>query len=251
VKRSLVAAAALCLLAACSSPAPTATPPPSKPAASEPFSAQPKPTGAPQPAQPKPGGTAAPQSGNPTPAAQTAGGKPVAKTWSQPPEMAIDPSKNYTATIKTNMGDVKVQLFPKESPTAVNNFVFLAKQGFYDGIKFHRVIKGFMVQTGDPTGTGAGGPGYRFADEPITSDYTSGTLAMANAGPNTNGSQFFIVHADLRSRLPKNYTIFGRLTGGIDVLDRIATTPVKASRGGEMSQPVEPPQIESITIEEQ
>jgi cyclophilin family peptidyl-prolyl cis-trans isomerase len=180
---------------------------------------------------------------------QRAGGSK--QQWKQPPEMKIDAAKQYTATIQTTAGTLTAQLLPGEAPQTVNNFVFLAREGFYNGVPFHRVIKGFMVQTGDPTGTGAGGPGYRFADEPITSDYTSGTLAMANAGPNTNGSQFFIVHADLRSRLPKNYTIFGRLTGGIDVLDRIATTPVKASRGGEMSQPVEPPQIESITIEEQ
>jgi peptidylprolyl isomerase len=108
-----------------------------------------------------------------------------------------------------------------------------------------------MVQTGDPTGTGTGGPGYRFADEPISSDYEPGTLAMANAGPNTNGSQFFIVHGDMRGRLPKNYTIFGRLTNGMETLDKIANTPVKTSRSGEASQPVEPPRIEGVTIEEQ
>jgi cyclophilin family peptidyl-prolyl cis-trans isomerase len=142
------------------------------------------------------------------------------------------------------------KLLPGEAPQTVNNFVFLARQGYYDGVPFHRVIKGFMVQTGDPTGTGTGGPGYKFADEPVTSDYLPGTLAMANAGPNTNGSQFFVIHADLRSRLPKNYTIFGRLTDGMDTLDKIANTPVKASGRGEVSTPVEPPRIESVTIEE-
>lgn len=171
--------------------------------------------------------------------------------WKQAPEMTIDPAKQYTATIRTTEGTMTAQLLPGEAPKTVNNFVFLAREGFYDGVPFHRVMKGFMVQTGDPTGTGTGGPGYRFADEPIPSDYEPGTLAMANAGPNTNGSQFFIVHADLRGgRLPKKYTIFGRLTSGMEVLDKIANTPVRASRSGEPSQPVEPPRIESVTIEE-
>ena len=142
------------------------------------------------------------------------------------------------------------QLLPGEAPKTVNNFVFLAREGFYNGVPFHRVIKSFMVQTGDPTGTGTGGPGYRFADEPIRSDYEPGTLAMANSGPNTNGSQFFIVHGDQRGRLPKKYTIFGRLTSGMDTLDKIAGTPVQRSRSGETSQPVEPPRIESVTIAE-
>ena|SRR5947209_4989244 len=170
--------------------------------------------------------------------------------WKEAPEMAIDPSRQYTATIETTEGTLTAQLLPGEAPKTVNNFVFLARQGFYSGVPFHRVIKSFMVQTGDPTGTGTGGPGYRFADEPIRSDYEPGTLAMANSGPNTNGSQFFIVHGDMRGRLPKNYTVFGRLTGGMDTLDKIASTPVRASRSGEPSQPVEPPRIESITIAE-
>jgi cyclophilin family peptidyl-prolyl cis-trans isomerase len=164
--------------------------------------------------------------------------------------MQIDPTKRYTATIRTTEGTMSVELLPGEAPKTVNNFVFLAREGFYDGVPFHRVIKGFMVQTGDPTGTGTGGPGYRFEDEPIRSDYEPGTLAMANAGPNTNGSQFFLVHGDMRGRLPKNYSIFGRLTNGMEVLDRIAGTPVRAGRSGEQSQPVEPPQIESVSIEE-
>jgi cyclophilin family peptidyl-prolyl cis-trans isomerase len=171
--------------------------------------------------------------------------------WNQPPEMGIDPAKQYTATIQTTEGTMTAQLLPGEAPKTVNNFVFLAREGFYNGVPFHRVMKGFMVQTGDPTGTGTGGPGYRFADEPIRSDYEPGTLAMANAGPNTNGSQFFIVHGDLRGgRLKKDYTIFGRVTRGMEVLDKIANTPVRASRSGEQSQPVEPPRIESVSIEE-
>ena len=170
--------------------------------------------------------------------------------WKQAPAMGIDPAKSYTAVIQTTEGAITAELLPGEAPRTVNNFVFLAREGFYNGVPFHRVIKGFMVQTGDPTGTGTGGPGYRFEDEPIRGDYEPGTLAMANAGPNTNGSQFFSVHGDQRGRLPKNYTIFGRLTGGMEVLDRIAATPVRASRSGEQSQPVEAPRIESVSIEE-
>src|SRR5207302_10069237 len=139
----------------------------------------------------------------------------------------------------------RAELRRGEAPKTVNNSVFLAGEGFYSGVPFHRVIESFMVQTGDPTGTGTGGPGYRFADEPIRSDYEPGTLAMANSGPNTNGSQFFIVHGDMRGRLPKSYTIFGRLTSGMETLDKIANTPVRASRSGEASQPVETPRIES------
>src|SRR5262249_53485945 len=107
-----------------------------------------------------------------------------------------------------------------------------------------------MIQTGDPTGTGTGGPGYRFEDEPVRRDYKRGTLAMANAGPNTNGSQFFICHADLSGRLPKNYTIFGQATDGLDVVDQLAAVPVARSSGGEMSKPTEPIRIERVTIEE-
>jgi cyclophilin family peptidyl-prolyl cis-trans isomerase len=118
--------------------------------------------------------------------------------------MTIDPSKHYTATIDTSMGTMKADLFPGDAPMTVNNFVFLAQQGFYNDVTFHRVINNFMVQTGDPTGTGTGGPGYRFNDEPVKRPYTRGTLAMANAGPNTNGSQFFIVQKDYP--LPPNYS---------------------------------------------
>ena len=122
--------------------------------------------------------------------------------------MTIDPSKHYTATIDTSMGTMKADLFPGDAPMTVNNFVFLAQQGFYNDVTFHRVINNLMVQNGDPTGTGTGGPGYRFNDEPVKRQYSRGTLAMANAGPNTNGSQFFIVQKDYP--LPPNYTIFGQ-----------------------------------------
>jgi cyclophilin family peptidyl-prolyl cis-trans isomerase len=131
-----------------------------------------------------------------------------------------------------------------DAPRTVNNFVFLAKDGFYDGVIFHRVIPGFMIQGGDPTGTGRGGPGYRFEDEPVSKRYERGTLAMANAGPNTNGSQFFIMHADYG--LPPNYTIFGRLTGGHDVVDKIAN----AGRDSN-DRPHEPTTIDGVEITEE
>src|SRR6185369_3961141 len=122
----------------------------------------------------------------------------MAKEYSKPPEMQIDPTKNYTAHFKTSKGDFDIKLYTKEAPITVNNFVFLAKDGFYDGISFHRVISDFMVQGGDPTGTGRGGPGYKWNDEPGALKMRHdgpGVLSMANAGPNTNGSQFFITHA--------------------------------------------------------
>jgi cyclophilin family peptidyl-prolyl cis-trans isomerase len=174
----------------------------------------------------------------------------MAKQWNAPPAMAIDPSKQYTATIETSEGTIEANLLAQEAPQTVNNFVFLAREGYYDGVIFHRVIDGFMIQTGDPTGTGRGGPGYRFNDEPVSRRYTRGILAMANAGPNTNGSQFFIVHgADVG--LPPSYTIFGEVTGGLDVVDAIAGAPVKAGAGGERSTPVNPARIEHVEISEQ
>jgi cyclophilin family peptidyl-prolyl cis-trans isomerase len=169
--------------------------------------------------------------------------------WRQPPAMEIDPGGRYTAVIETTKGTIRAQLFPGDAPKTVNNFVFLARNGYYDGVPFHRVIRGFMIQSGDPTGTGSGGPGYRFEDEPVGRDYLPGTLAMANAGPNTNGSQFFICHADLSSRLPKNYTIFGAVSDGLDVVDQLAGVPVRANRSGEASSPTEAIRIERVTID--
>lgn len=175
----------------------------------------------------------------------------MAKQWSSPPAFSLDGSKKYTATIKTTLGDMTADLFVGDAPQTANNFVFLAREGFYDGVIFHRIIRGFMVQTGDPDGTGRGGPGYRFKDELSgPQGYTAGTLAMANAGPNTQGSQFFICHGSGAERLPKNYTIFGRLTAGEDVLEKIATVPVRPGMSGENSSPVDPPKIESIEITE-
>ena len=167
----------------------------------------------------------------------------MAKQYSSAPAMAIDPQKTYTATIETTAGTMNAEFFVDDAPNTVNNFVFLARDGYYEDVIFHRVIKGFMIQGGDPTGTGRGGPGYRFNDEPVKRQYLRGTLAMANAGPNTNGSQFFIMHADYP--LPPNYTIFGKLTSGEDVLDSIATAPT-----GAQDRPTNPVVINSITITE-
>lgn len=163
--------------------------------------------------------------------------------YANPPEMVIDPAKTYTATIETTAGTMTAELFAAEAPRTVNNFVYLAREGFYGDVIFHRVISGFMIQGGDPTGTGTGGPGYRFADEPVTRQYLRGTLAMANAGPNTNGSQFFVMHADYP--LPPNYTIFGKLSAGEEVVDAIAGAPT-----GAQDRPVNPVAIKSVTITE-
>lgn len=187
------------------------------------------------------------------------------------PELVASPSAEkisgpITASIKTNKGTMKVVLFPEIAPATVANFVELAKgtkinpitnklvseKPFYNGVIFHRIIKGFMIQGGDPTGTGMGGPGYKFADEVVTEEYTKGTIAMANSGKNTNGSQFFIMNADYP--LPKNYTIFGRIdpkdAASLAVLDKISDTPVSMSDNGEASEPTEKITIETVTIEE-
>lgn len=168
------------------------------------------------------------------------------KMYSSQPAMTIDVTKEYTATIVTSVGTMEVMLNAKETPITVNNFVFLAKEKFYDGTIFHRTIPGFMIQGGDPQGTGMGGPGYKFADEPFSKQYERGTIAMANSGPNTNGSQFFIMHVDYP--LPPNYVIFGKVTEGLEVIDMIATAPTKP--GGEGSTPVTPVTVTSVTISE-
>ncbi len=143
----------------------------------------------------------------------------ASKQWNKPPEMVIDPEKKYTATFKTEKGDIIVLLFAEKAPKTVNNFVFLAKEGFYDDTIFHRVINDFMVQGGDPTGTGRGGPGYKFADEfdPTLRHNKPGILSMANAGPGTNGSQFFLTHVPT-PWLDNKHTVFGEITEGMDVL---------------------------------
>lgn len=164
------------------------------------------------------------------------------------PIMIIDAKKTYTAKMKTMAGEMEIALNANMTPVTVNNFVFLAKKNFYDNIIFHRTIKDFMIQGGDPLGNGTSGPGYKFNDEPFTGEYLRGTLAMANSGPNTNGSQFFIMHADYP--LPPNYVIFGKVTKGLDVVDKIATAPVTMNASGENSKPVNPVKILSVEIME-
>ncbi|MCB1003625.1 MAG: peptidylprolyl isomerase [Acidimicrobiales bacterium] len=132
--------------------------------------------------------------------------------------MQIDTDTIYTATITTNRGTIVLDLDPQLAPKSVNNFVSLARDGYYDGLTFHRVVPGFVIQGGCPEGSGRGGPGYRFEDEPVQGEYTAGAVAMANAGPNTNGSQFFICLEDLVGRLDKNYNLFGNVTSGMDVV---------------------------------
>jgi len=175
--------------------------------------------------------------------------------WSNPPAMTIDQNKNYTATIKTNYGDIAVQLFAKDAPKTVNNFVFLSKQAYYNNVKFHRVIQAFMIQTGDPTGTGAGGPGYQFADElPPKYQYGPGIVAMANAGPNTNGSQFFICTGSQSKNLNSSphYTVFGKVISGMDVVQKIASVPVAKKYAGdpETSSPTVDVHMDSVSIQE-
>ena len=146
----------------------------------------------------------------------------MAQQWSTAPELTIDPTKNYSVTMETNKGTIELALSAEHAPKTVNNFVFLARAGYYDGIKFHRVISNFMVQGGDPTGTGSGGPGYKFEDEvrvnPLKHD--AKVISMANAGPNTNGSQFFITHSP-QAHLNGKHTVFGKVTSGVDVVDAI------------------------------
>jgi cyclophilin family peptidyl-prolyl cis-trans isomerase len=162
--------------------------------------------------------------------------------------MQLESGKDYKATIHTNFGDIKIDLFEEQVPVTVNNFVTLSRDNFYSQTKFHRIIKGFMIQGGDPLGTGTGNPGYRFDDEPITEDYTKGTIAMANSGPNTNGSQFFLMHEDYD--LPKNYVIFGRAMDEADlkVIDDIANVEVVQNSQGEASSPTVEVIVESVDI---
>lgn len=243
IRALMAGVTSLLVVAACGPAATPSSAPTSPPAAANPTAA---PTRASAGAQ-----VSGALEGVPTPqSSPVAKGAQVAapKQYSAPPAMEIDQSKSYTAVIETSQGTMQAELFDDDVPLTVNNFVFLARQGFYDGVTFHRVIKDFMIQTGDPTGTGTGSPGYRFNDEPVTRQYERGTLAMANSGPNTNGSQFFIVHKDYP--LPPNYTIFGKVTDGLDTLDAIATTPTGPGRGGSDTPKAEIT-IESITINEE
>ncbi|MCL6446122.1 MAG: peptidylprolyl isomerase [Alicyclobacillus sp.] len=165
--------------------------------------------------------------------------------------MQLEPGKTYEAAVRTNEGDFTIELLADAAPVTVNNFVALARDGFYDGVVFHRIIQSFMVQTGDPTGTGMGGPGYRFQDElPPALPYAPGVVAMANAGPNTNGSQFFICTGEQAQHLNQHphYTVFGRVVDGMDTVQKIAATPVGPSPMGERSRPLQEVRIDAIEI---
>ena len=170
------------------------------------------------------------------------------KVYDSMPEMNIDISKKYTAVIKTSMGDMSVEFFTEDAPMTVNNFINLSRDGYYDNVIFHRVISGFMIQGGDPSGTGHGEmgkyPGYKFEDELNNQrPYEKGILAMANAGPDTNGSQFFIMHVEYP--LPYQYTIFGLVTDGLDIIDKIASVET-----GDGDKPVNDVVIKSVEIKE-
>ena len=171
------------------------------------------------------------------------GSAPVTQQFNEAPEFGIDTSKRYTATMETSMGSIVIALDAINAPITVNNFVFLAGYHYYDGVIFHRIIQGFVCQGGDPTGTGRGGPGYRFVDEPVKRRYELGSVAMANAGPDTNGSQFFLISGTSGVGLPPQYNHFGQIVKGLDVLDameKVATGPG--------DRPVTPVVINSVSI---
>jgi cyclophilin family peptidyl-prolyl cis-trans isomerase len=172
------------------------------------------------------------------PEAQT----PGHRQWSAPPTMVIDPTRRYTATLETSLGAIEVELLPAEAPVSVNNFVCLARAGYYDGTVFHRVVPGFVIQGGDPTATGTSGPGYQFPDEPVARPYETGSLAMANSGPNSNGSQFFIVIEGGAGSLQPLYNHFGRVIAGQEIAEQIGTLDT-----GETQERVT---LEQVTITE-
>jgi cyclophilin family peptidyl-prolyl cis-trans isomerase len=182
----------------------------------------------------------------PTECPNADGSSPKTQKFGGPPPMCIDPDKKYTATMVTNKGTMTIALDPVAAPKTVNNFVFLARYHYFDGVVFHRVIPGFVIQGGDPQGTGTGGPGYKFPDElPKPGRYELGSLAMANAGPNTNGSQFFIISGPSGMALPPQYSLFGKVVAGLDVvaaLDGLGTPGA--------GKPKERIFMESVTIAE-
>jgi cyclophilin family peptidyl-prolyl cis-trans isomerase len=166
-----------------------------------------------------------------------------------PPPFTIKENKKYTATVKTSMGTFTMKLFDDEAPCTVNSFVYLAKKRFYDGLTFHRIVKDFVIQGGDPGGDGSGGPGYTFNDELGNSlKYEIGTVAMANSGANTNGSQWFVVTGQQGVQLPKSYTIFGKVTKGLDVVMEIGNAPTVGGSGQDAQMPKEPITIEKVTV---
>ena len=181
---------------------------------------------------------------HPFPAAD--GSSSRTQKFPEPPEMGIDPAKRYTATMDTSLGELVIALDPIAAPKTVNNFVFLARYHYYDGVIFHRIINGFVCQGGDPEGSGRGGPGYRFEDElPASGRYEIGSLAMANAGPNTNGSQFFVISGPQGARLPPQYSLFGKVVKGLDVVERMQNVSTDRS-----DRPHEDVVINSVTITE-
>ncbi len=171
------------------------------------------------------------------------GSAPKQQKFKEAPELGIDTSKRFTATMETTLGTVVIALDAINAPKTVNNFVFLAAQHYYDGVIFHRIIKGFMCQGGDPTGTGTGGPGYKFADEPVKQRYQIGSVAMANAGPNTNGSQFFLISGQSGVQLPPQYNHFGQIVKGLEVLDAMQSVDTDRS-----DRPREDVVINSVSI---
>ena len=171
------------------------------------------------------------------------GSSPKTERFSGPPPFCIDPTKNYTATMVTNKGTMTIALDPVNAPLTVNNFVFLARYHYYDGVTFHRIIPGFVIQGGDPQGTGMGGPGYTFEDEINQHKVVRGALAMANAGPNTNGSQFFIVTTGAAPWLDGKHTVFGKVTTGMEVVDAISETDRDAR-----DRPREDIRIERVSV---
>ena len=176
---------------------------------------------------------------------QPDGSSPKRQRFDGEPPMCIDPAKRYTAEMVTSKGTLRIALDPVAAPRTVNSFVVLARYHYFEGIVFHRIIPGFVLQGGDPTGTGTGGPGYKFADElPAPGRYELGSLAMANAGPNTNGSQFFVISGPDGMRLPPNYSLFGKVVAGLDV---VAAIDAVGTSGG---KPTETVTIESVTITE-
>jgi peptidylprolyl isomerase len=180
---------------------------------------------------------------SPCPAAD--GSSPKQQKFDGPPPLCIDPAKRYTAEMVTSKGTMKIALDPIAAPNTVNNFVFLARYHYFDGIVFHRIIPGFVLQGGDPTGTGRGGPGYQFADElPGPGRYELGSLALANAGPDTNGSQFFVISGPSGVRLPPQYSLFGKVVSGLDIVADIDSV------GTQSGTPTESVTIESVSVTE-
>ncbi|HEX8100415.1 MAG TPA: peptidylprolyl isomerase [Actinomycetota bacterium] len=175
--------------------------------------------------------------------------EPGAKKAVKPPTFRIDVRKRYEADVATSMGSFTIELLPQDAPCTVNSFVYLARQKFFDGLTFHRIVKDFVIQGGDPEGTGRGGPGYSFNDE-LANDlkYEIGTVAMANSGPNTNGSQWFVVTGSQGTTLPKNYSIFGRVVKGLDVVKKINDVPTNGGNGPDAQAPKHKVVIERVTI---